>query len=160
MHAVPGPLSVIITNNKVINPIRPIESAVTLTCAVELTPLVDIPVAVNTVWTGPDGFMTTNTAPHVMGSTTTYTSTAMVSSIGREQSGQYTCIAQVTSLHNSQYTTDSATTYGATGVTTGKMYCMLTLPEYSVCAPWFTQVSILCWMGECMLTIVSSPKQI
>ena len=57
----------------------------------------DIPVTVNTVWTGPDGFLTTNTAQRVMRRTTTYTSTAMVSSFGREQSGVYTCTATVNS---------------------------------------------------------------
>ena len=33
--------------------IRPIGSNVTLTCTVELSPVVDVPVTVNTVWTGP-----------------------------------------------------------------------------------------------------------
>ena len=73
------------------NPIRPIGSAVTLTCTVELSPAVDIPVTVNTVWSGPAEFMTVNTAQPDMGSTTTYTSIAMVNSFGRDQSGNYTC---------------------------------------------------------------------
>ena len=72
-------------------------SSPNLTCTVELSPAVDVPVTVNTVWTGPDGFMTTNTAQPVMGSTTTYTSTAMVNSFGRDQSGVYTCTATVNS---------------------------------------------------------------
>ena len=51
---------------------------------------------VTTVWTRPAGFMTAATAQSVMGSTTTYTSTAMVSSFGRDESGEYTCTATVT----------------------------------------------------------------
>ena len=100
------------------NPIRPVGSNVTLTCSVELSPAVNVPVTVNTVWSGPDGFMTTNTAQHVMGSTTTYTSTTIVTSFGRNQSGIYTCNAIVTS--NSQYLTDSSKS-GSKNVTTGKI---------------------------------------
>ena len=111
----------IIASNKV-NPIRPVGSNVTLTCTVELSPAVDVPVTVNTVWTAPAGFMTTNTAQPVMGSTTTYTSTAMVSSFGRDQSGNYTCIAEVTSLQLQSvlnFVNNSATVYGTARVTTG-----------------------------------------
>ena len=64
-----------------------------MTCTVELSPDVDIPVTVTTVWTGPAGFMTTKTAQPVMGSTTTYTSTAIISSFGKDQSGLYICTA-------------------------------------------------------------------
>ena len=90
-----------------LSPIRPIGSAVTLTCTVELSPAVDVPVTVNTVWTGPDGFMTTNTAQPVMGSTTTYISTAMVTSFGRDQSGEYICSVNVISAHMYISTSDS-----------------------------------------------------
>lgn len=54
---------------------------------------------VTTEWTRPGlaGFMTisTVTAQSVMGNTTTYISTIVVSSFGREQSGNYTCKAIV-----------------------------------------------------------------
>ena len=80
-----------------VSPILPFGSAVTLTCTVELSPAVDVPVTVNTVWTGPDGFMTTNTAQPVIGSNTTYTSVVIVSSFGINQSGNYTCTATVSS---------------------------------------------------------------
>lgn len=70
-------------------------ATVTLTCAVELNPLVDVPVTVNTEWTGPPGFTTTYT---LVGSTTNYTSTAVVRSFGREQSGNYTCCAGINSI--------------------------------------------------------------
>ena len=79
------------------NPIRPIGSHINLTCTVELSPLVDVPVTVNTVWSGPTGYMITNTAQPVIGSYTTYTSTAMVSSFGRQQSGEFTCRATISS---------------------------------------------------------------
>ena len=78
----------------------------------------------NTVRTGPDGFMTTITAQPVMVNNTTYMSTAIVSSFGREQSGQYICTAQVTSSLNSQYyITENATVYGAARVTFSEMHC-------------------------------------
>ena len=70
-------------------------SSITLTCTVELSSLVDVPVTVTTEWSGPDGFTTTNTAQPVIRSTATYASTATVSSSGREQSGNYTCKATV-----------------------------------------------------------------
>ena len=77
----------------------------------------DVPVTVNTVWTGPDGFMTTNTAQPVMGSTTTYASTAMVSSFGRNQSGNYTCTATVNAI--SPFISDSSQS-GIKRITTSK----------------------------------------
>ena len=66
--SVPNPMVVTITSDPV-SPIQP----VTLTCTADLSPAVNVQVIVNTEWTGPDGFMTTNTAQPVMGSTTTYT---------------------------------------------------------------------------------------
>ena len=103
MHIVPAPSHLTITSIP-ISPIRPIGSDVLLTCAVELNPLVDVPVTVNTVWTGPAGFMTTNTA---MGSSTTYTSTAMVSSFEREKSGDYTCAATISSMSSFLFSSES-----------------------------------------------------
>ena len=93
-------------------------SAVTLTCTVTLSLAVN-DVTVNTVWTGPDGFMITNTAQPVMGSTTTYTSSAMVSSFGRDQSGVYTCTATVSST--SSFLTNSSQMSGTARVTVGTM---------------------------------------
>ena len=77
-YTVPPPVNVTVTSDPV-SPIRPIGSAVSLSCTVELSPAVDVPVTVNTVWTGPDRFMTTNTAQPVMGNT--YSSSVMISSI-------------------------------------------------------------------------------
>ena len=60
--------------------------------------MVDIPVTVNTAWTGPAEFFTTDTAQPVVGSITTYTSTAIVSRFGRNQSGIYICNASINSV--------------------------------------------------------------
>ena len=102
-----------------VSPIWPVGSNVTLNCTVELSPAVDVPVTVNTVWTGPDGFKTTNTAQLAIGNTTTYTSKAIVSSFGRNQSGVYTCTAIVRST--SPFLTDSRSKSGKARVTVGKV---------------------------------------
>ena len=82
---------------RVTPPVVPIivGSSTNLTCIVELTPLVDVPVTVTTLWTGPAGFRIANTAQPIVGSSINYTSTAMISSSGREHSGDYTCKATV-----------------------------------------------------------------
>ena len=95
LYSVPAPV-VTITSDPV-SPVQPVGVDVTLICTVELSPSVDIPVTVNTVWTGPDN-LNRNIMAQQMGSTTTYTSTAMVSSFGRNQSGNYTCTANVISI--------------------------------------------------------------
>ena len=92
-------------------------SSISLTCTVELSPLVDVSVTVNTVWTGPNGFVTTNTAQPVSRNTTTYASIATVSSSGREQSGNYSCKATVRAMSSS--TIDSVG-YSSSRVIVGK----------------------------------------
>ena len=100
------------------NPIRPVGSTVILTCTVVLSPAIDIPLIVKTVWTGPNGFRVTNTAQPVMGSTTIYASTVTVGSFGREQSGVYHCNAVAESL--SSFISDSSQQTGAATISTGK----------------------------------------
>ena len=93
------------------------QRTVNLTCTVELSHSVDVSVTVNSEWSGPDGFVTANTAQPVMGSSTTYTSTVMVRSFGRDQSGNYTCRANVSST--SPYimsSMDMSTTSVAAGI--------------------------------------------
>ena len=114
--SVPNP-TVTVTSDQP-NPIGSVGANVTLTCIVELSPAVDVPVTVNTEWTGPYWFRTTNTAQPVIGSTTTYTSTAMVSSFGRDQSGDYTCTATVSST--SSLLTSSGSHSGTTNVIVGE----------------------------------------
>ena len=77
------------------NPIPPFGSDVTLTCAVELSPAVDVPVNVNTEFTTDAGFTTTKTAQQVMGSITNYTTMFTIGSFGRSDSGVYYCRATV-----------------------------------------------------------------
>ena len=82
------------------NPIRPVGSDVTLTCVVELSPIVGVSVTVNIQLTNPAGIPRSTTIPSVSGST--YTITSMVRSFGRGQSGFYTCRATVSAtLSNS-----------------------------------------------------------
>ena len=93
LFPVPAPTVNITSNPSVISA----GSSVTLTCTVELSPSVDVPVIVNTVWTGPDGYLTANTAQPVAGSIILYRSAVVVMSFGRDQSGDYTCAATVSS---------------------------------------------------------------
>ena len=95
--SVPPPNSVIVTSDAV-SPIKPFEFPnISLTCTVELSPLVDVQVTVNIVWTGPDGFESNTTAQLCVGNTKNYTSVVVVSSFGRNQSGNYICRATVSS---------------------------------------------------------------
>ena len=96
------------------NPIRPYGSTVTLTCVVELSPLVDVVVNVSTVWSGPAGFMATNSVT-LMGSTTTNINTT-VNSFGIEQSGVYNCTAVISSRN--AYLVDSDPLSGTVRITT------------------------------------------
>ena len=71
--------------------------------------MVDIPVTVVTEWTGPAGFVTTNTAQPVVANTTLYTSTVIISSFGRDNSGIYTCRATISSTTRNPFVRDSVT---------------------------------------------------
>ena len=84
--------------------------------------MVNVPVNVTTVWTGPAGFMTTNTAQSVVGSTTNYTSTVVVGSFGRNESGMYFCssIASTTS----SFLRNSASNSGTARISVGKAIIM------------------------------------
>ena len=101
-----------------VSPIHPFEFPnITLTCIVELSPTVDVPVTVNTVWTGPAGFSTTNTAqPQIMESNTSYISTATITSFNRNKSGYYFCRAAV--ISKSAFISNSSLS-GLKRVTTG-----------------------------------------
>ena len=75
------------------SPIRPARSTVTLTCIVELSPAVGVPVNM-TIWLNdPAGRTLTTTTPSVSGFT--YTIITMITSFGRNQSGEYTCTAVI-----------------------------------------------------------------
>ena len=112
---VPAPTSVMLSSSIPI-PIPPFGSNVTLTCAVELSPAVDVPVTVNTVWTTPEGLATTSTAQPVMGSLTSYAATYMINPFRRSDSGLYSCSATVSlSSTNSSTRTHSVLIRVTTG---------------------------------------------
>ena len=116
------PVSNVTVTSDPVSPIHPFESPnVTLTCTVELSPAVDVPVTVNTVWTEPDGFMTnSNTKPSLdLDSVTTYTFTTVIRSFHRNHSGNYSCSATVTSP--SPFMLDSSISLSDTKrITTGR----------------------------------------
>ena len=147
MLSVPAPDTVTVSHSPI-----SIGSTVTLTCTMVLSPLVDVAVTVNTVWTGPDGFMTTNTAQPVMGSTTTYTSTAMVSSFGREKSGVYVCGANIDSAI-SPFLVRSIQMNGTVRVTLGKLRNLIM--HFANIYNIITQASISLEWGQSILTTVS-----
>ena len=93
------------------NPVRPIGYNVTLKCSVHI-PAVDIPLTLERVLTGPDEFMTTmNISQPILGSISmTHTTRVVISSFGREQSGSYTCTANLhlSSLSTNHYLISSA----------------------------------------------------
>ena len=87
---------------------------------ITLSSEVDIPVSVNTILTGPVGFKATNTSQPITGGITTYTTTATISSLERNQSGNYTCTATLNSILNNTYIISSSTKNGTVYVKTGE----------------------------------------
>ena len=71
------------------------ESSFTLTCTVELNPSVDVPVTINTVWTGPDGTILTSATRPEKKSFTLYASVNTLHSVDSADSGNYTCTVSV-----------------------------------------------------------------
>ena len=74
-------------------------SNVTLTCTVELSPAVDVPVTVNTVWTGPSTKSVTASekVTIIEESLTLYRSELVLKSVESANSGQYNCAIEVVS---------------------------------------------------------------
>ena len=85
-----------------------------LTCTVELSTAVDIPVTVNTVWTSP-AMTTVTPTSSVMESLTRY---IVVANVSVATSGNYTCQASINS--SSPVITESRMTSGSTTVTVGE----------------------------------------
>ena len=92
LHTVPQPIVRLVSDTP--NPIRSGSSPI-LTCAVELSPAVDVPVTVSTVWTGPDGSILMSAAPPVMKSFTHYTSEAKLNYVELTDSGNYNCTVSI-----------------------------------------------------------------
>ncbi len=61
----------------------------------ELSPAVDVPVAISTTWTGPDESVLTYTNPPIRLSFTHYISTAVLKDINLSDSGEYTCTVNI-----------------------------------------------------------------
>ena len=106
LSSVPAPIAVTIT--------PPVDEIIAgfsfnLTCTVELSSAVDIPVTVNTEWTRSDRvmFMPASTIPAVMVNITTYTSTI---TFDAANNGSYTCNATIT---------DGGATSESTDITVG-----------------------------------------
>lgn len=83
------------------SPVRPIGSRVNLNCSGDIAPnlpaeYIDIGVTVRISLQDPSGRQLATTAPLVFG--TVYTSSAVISSFGRDQSGIYTCTASMRAL--------------------------------------------------------------
>ena len=92
MRTVPQPVVTLVSDTP--NPIRS-GSSPTLTCAVELSPAVDVPVTISTVWIGPDGSTLMSAAPPLMKSVTHYTSKAKLNYVESADSGNYTCMVSI-----------------------------------------------------------------
>ena len=89
---------------------------VTMTCTVELSPAIDVPITVNIHLSDPAGRTLTTTTPAVSGSN--YTAIAMVNSFGRNESGNYTCTADIAS--SSLFFTNSGSKSTMAHVTVGE----------------------------------------
>ena len=101
------------------SPVQPIGSVVNLTCIVHIMDAMDISVTLKAIWTGPGEFVTINTSQPILESSTTYTSRAMISSFGRNESGKYTCTAGLSSASTNLYVINSSATSSFIRVTTG-----------------------------------------
>ena len=88
-------------------------SSSNLSCTVKFSPAVDVPVTVNTVWTGPALTIVTTTSL-MMENLVRYIATAMVDAA---RNGSYICQATVSS--SSQFTTGGGSIYAATNITVG-----------------------------------------
>ena len=116
LFPVPAPLALVLTSDPS-SPVRPVGVAnVTMTCTVELSPVVDVPVTVNIQLSDPAGRTLTTTTPTVSGSS--YTAIATVNSFGRDESGNYTCTANITS--SSLFLTNSRSKSTMAHVTVGE----------------------------------------
>ena len=89
-----------------------------LTCTVELSSAIDVPVIVNTVWTGPAGtvFTPNNSVTATMESVKRYISTAMFNEVGNNT---HTCTVHINST--SRYITESGVVSRVLAINVGKV---------------------------------------
>ena len=76
---------------------RSIGSDVILTCTVKLSTAVDVPVTVNTMWTGPDESMTEHISQQVGVNLSSYIRTSMIRTVQKSNCDYYTCTANISS---------------------------------------------------------------
>ena len=110
--------SVTVTNSSV-----NVGSTLTLICTVELSPVIDVPVTVNTEWTGPDGFITTTL--HSVWEALHLHQYSHSQLIGRYQSGDYTCTATVRPNLTSTYLTGSGVLSNTTSIVACKFQFLM-----------------------------------
>ena len=99
------------------SPIRPIDSSVNLTCTADLGSAIDISVDVNFEWTGPDGF--SRRYSQTLQGPSNATDIATVNSLGRDESGNYTCSVLLNST--SSFINNSNEESTSVRVTVGKL---------------------------------------
>ena len=91
----------------------------------ELDPAVDVPVILNTMLTGPDrvNITTVNISQPIaiLGTATIHTSRVVISTFEREKSGNYACIAILSSSSNDPYFINGSATSNLIQVTTGEI---------------------------------------
>ena len=148
--------------SNVSNPIRPLGSAVTLNCTMMLNsgPEIDIPLTVEVELSksAPVRSSLTTTTLSLSGSTYS-TTTATVTSFGREQSGFYTCRATVTVRQpNSDYITNNGPLSDNITLSTGASNCVLQMwpAIWNGTTIWdfFCQCWVLVWMDTSFLHTV------
>ena len=107
-------------------------ASLSLTCTVELSSSVDVPVTVNTVWTGPDmtSFTPSNWVGAVMENHTSYISTT---TIDAARSGNYTCKATVSSYLT--FVTGNETLNGSVDIIVGMSITQFSATIYLVILP-------------------------
>ena len=116
---VPTPEYIGISSNQT-SPIQPIDSAISLTCTVELGPAVmdsDLSLLIVETQLSRDGTELNITDQKMTGTTFIYT--YLIDSFGRNDSGNYNCTATVRPLENSMYLIVGDPLSNTTRVTTG-----------------------------------------
>ena len=93
LFAVPQPVTMEVISD-IPNPILS-GTLLTLTCAVELSSAVDVPVTISTVWTAPDGSALTYNNPPIRLLFTHYISIVVLKDIELADSGDYTCTVDI-----------------------------------------------------------------
>ena len=106
-----------------------------MTCIVELSMAVDVPVTVNIQLSDPAGSPLNTTTPSVSGSN--YSSMSTISSFGRDESGNYTCMADITS--SSLFFTNSDSKSTMVNFTVGEKGIFIV-----TCASYNVQCHIFC----------------